>query len=41
MIHHANKPCPEMAARMGTDVIDTVLQVSLSSEGTMEAKPVV
>jgi hypothetical protein len=26
---HANKPCPEMAARMGMDVMDTVLPVSV------------
>lgn len=32
MVHHANKPCPEMAARMGTDAIATVLQVSQCSQ---------
>jgi hypothetical protein len=32
MVHHANKPCPEMVARMGTDAIATVLQVSQSSQ---------
>jgi NAD(P)H-dependent FMN reductase len=38
MVHHANKPCPELAARMGTDAIDTVLQVSQSTEtGKVEA----
>ncbi|OWY64495.1 NADPH-dependent FMN reductase [cyanobacterium TDX16] len=31
-IHHANKPCPEMAARMGTDAMDSVLQISQSCE---------
>lgn len=41
MVHHADKPCPELAARMGTDAVDTVLQVSLSSDGVMDAKPVV
>jgi NAD(P)H-dependent FMN reductase len=39
MIHHANKPCPEIAARMGADVIDTVLQVSQSTQtGKVEAE---
>jgi NAD(P)H-dependent FMN reductase len=28
IVHHAEKPCPELAARMGTDAIDTVIQVS-------------
>lgn len=38
MIHHANKPCPELAARMGTDAIDTILQISQSTEtGKVEA----
>ncbi len=38
MIHHANKPCPELAARMGNDAMDTVLQVSQSIEtGKVEA----
>jgi NAD(P)H-dependent FMN reductase len=35
---HANKPCPEMATRMGTDAMDTVLQVSVCPEtGKIEA----
>jgi hypothetical protein len=39
MIHHANKPCPELAARMGTDAIDTLLQVSQSTEtGKIETR---
>jgi NAD(P)H-dependent FMN reductase len=29
---HANKPCPEIAARMGTDVTTTVLTISVSSQ---------
>jgi NAD(P)H-dependent FMN reductase len=29
--HHANKPCPEMAACMGTEVMDTVISVSAST----------
>ena len=37
---HANKPCPEMATRMGTDAMDTVLQVSVCPEtGKVEAIP--
>ncbi|NJM67243.1 MAG: hypothetical protein HC851_16995 [Acaryochloris sp. RU_4_1] len=41
MMHHANKPCPETAARMGTDMRDTVLEVSQSSlTGKVEANPV-
>ncbi len=40
MVHHANKPCPELAARLGADTIDTVLQVSQSLEtGKVEAAP--
>lgn len=39
---HANKPCPEMAARMGMDVMDTALQISQSVQtGKVEASPVV
>ncbi|BAY14003.1 NADPH-dependent FMN reductase [Calothrix sp. NIES-2098] len=35
---HANKPCPEMATRMGTDAMETVLQVGLCSQtGKVEA----
>lgn len=35
---HANKPCPEIATRMGADVLETVLQVSLFPEtGKVEA----
>jgi NAD(P)H-dependent FMN reductase len=38
MTHHANKPCPELAARMGEDAMDTVLQVSHSTQtGKVEA----
>ncbi|BAY62063.1 NADPH-dependent FMN reductase [Calothrix brevissima NIES-22] len=37
---HAHKPCPEIATRMGTDAMDTVLQVSLCAEtGKIEATP--
>ncbi len=37
---HANKPCPEMAARMGMDVMDTVLQISENMQtGKTEASP--
>ncbi|MGA7954543.1 MAG: NAD(P)H-dependent oxidoreductase, partial [Gloeobacterales cyanobacterium] len=39
---HANKPCPEMAAHMGMDVMDTVLQISQNVQtGKVEASPVV
>jgi NAD(P)H-dependent FMN reductase len=31
---HANKPCPEMAARMGTDAIDTFIQVSTDDQSS-------
>lgn len=35
---HANKPCPEIAARMDQDVMEIVLQVQTDSEtGRMEA----
>ncbi|MEC4817304.1 MAG: NADPH-dependent FMN reductase [Scytonema sp. PMC 1069.18] len=38
---HANKPCPAIAAQMGTDVMDTVLQVSHNAQtGEVEATPV-
>jgi NAD(P)H-dependent FMN reductase len=38
---HAYKPCPEIATRMGTDVMETVLQVSASHEGNqIEATPI-
>ncbi len=30
-LYHANQPCPEMAARMGTEVMDTVMPVSAST----------
>jgi len=33
MNHHANKPCPEKAARMGTDETDTVMEVNTSEIG--------
>ncbi|MBW4667314.1 MAG: NAD(P)H-dependent oxidoreductase [Cyanomargarita calcarea GSE-NOS-MK-12-04C] len=29
---HANKPCPEMATRMGTDAIDTFIQASTDTQ---------
>ncbi|AFY53049.1 putative flavoprotein [Rivularia sp. PCC 7116] len=35
--HHANKPCPENAARMGTEETDTVMEVS-STEAGMDIK---
>ncbi|MEH2316758.1 NADPH-dependent FMN reductase [Nostoc sp.] len=38
---HASKPCPEIAARMGADVMDTVLEVSYNAQtGKVEATPV-
>jgi NAD(P)H-dependent FMN reductase len=38
---HANKPCPEMAAQMGTDAMETVLQVSNNAlTGKVDATPV-
>jgi NAD(P)H-dependent FMN reductase len=37
MNYHANKPCPELAARMGMDAVDTVLQVGCSETGGVEA----
>ena len=41
MNHHADKPCPEKAAKMGTDATDTVLKVSTCSQtGKVEAKAV-
>ncbi|MDZ8054463.1 MAG: NADPH-dependent FMN reductase [Aulosira sp. ZfuVER01] len=37
---HANKPCPEMATRMGVDAMETVLQVGLCTQtGKVEATP--
>lgn len=39
MNHHANKPCPEKAARMGTEETDTVMEVS-TSETDMAIKVV-
>lgn len=39
--YHASKPCPEIAARMGMDAMDTVLEVGMSAEtGKIEANPV-
>jgi NAD(P)H-dependent FMN reductase len=39
--YHANKPCPEIATRMGMDAMDTVLEVGMSAEtGKIEANPV-
>jgi hypothetical protein len=41
MVHHANKPCPEVAARMGSDAADTILQVSQCSQtGRVEGTPI-
>jgi NAD(P)H-dependent FMN reductase len=41
MVHHANKSCPEIAARMGSDTADTVLQVSQCSQtGRIEGIPI-
>ncbi len=41
IVHHANKPCPELAARMRVNAIDTVLQVSQNSQtGQIEGNPV-
>ncbi len=38
---HANKSCPEIAARMGADTMDTVLKVSENDQnGQVEATPV-
>lgn len=38
---HASKPCPEIAARMGADAMDTVLQVSRNAQtGEVKATPV-
>ncbi|MGQ4646707.1 hypothetical protein [Lyngbya aestuarii] len=38
---HANKPCPEMAAKMGSNSAGTVLEVKTCSEtGKIEATPV-
>lgn len=38
--YHANKPCPEIAAKMGTETEDTVLRVTCSEAGEIEAIPV-
>ena len=39
-VNHANKPCPEIASRMGMEAIDTVLKVNTSKEtGKIEASP--
>jgi NAD(P)H-dependent FMN reductase len=39
--YHANKPCPEVATRMGMDAVDTVLQIRTCSQtGKIEANPV-
>lgn len=38
--YHANKPCPEIAAKMGTETEDTVLRVTCSEKGEVEATPV-
>jgi NAD(P)H-dependent FMN reductase len=41
MVHHADKPCPEIASRMGTDAADAVLQVSQCSQtGRIEGTPI-
>ena len=39
MNHHANKPCPEKAARMETEETDTVMEVS-SSQTSIDVKVV-
>ena len=39
MNHHANKPCPEKAARMETEETDTVMEVS-SSQTSIDIKVV-
>lgn len=39
MNHHANKPCPEKAARMGIEETDTVMEVS-SSQTSLDIKVV-
>ncbi|MBW4614449.1 MAG: NAD(P)H-dependent oxidoreductase [Desmonostoc vinosum HA7617-LM4] len=39
---HANKPCPEIATRMGADAMDTVLEVSNNTQtGEIKATPVI
>jgi NAD(P)H-dependent FMN reductase len=35
--YHANKPCPELAAKMGTEILDTVLQITCSQTGEVKA----
>jgi hypothetical protein len=41
MVHHANKSCPEIAARMGSDAADAILQVSQCSQtGRIEGVPI-
>jgi NAD(P)H-dependent FMN reductase len=38
---HANKPCPEIATRMGADTMDTVLKVSNNAQtGSVEVTPI-
>lgn len=37
--YHANKPCPEIAAKMGTETEDTVLRVTCSESGEVKATP--
>lgn len=39
-VYHANKPCPEIASRMGMEALDTVLKVNTAKEtGKIEASP--
>jgi NAD(P)H-dependent FMN reductase len=38
--YHANKPCPEIAAKMSTDTEETVLRVTCSESGEVEATPI-
>ncbi|MBE9171017.1 NAD(P)H-dependent oxidoreductase [Pleurocapsales cyanobacterium LEGE 06147] len=37
--YHANKPCPEIAAKMGMETADAVLRVTCSQTGKVEAIP--
>lgn len=37
--YHANKPCPEIAAKRGTETEDMVLRVTCSKSGETEATP--
>ncbi|MGV2830893.1 NADPH-dependent FMN reductase [Myxosarcina sp. GI1(2024)] len=37
--YHANKPCPEIAAKMGSETTDMFLQVTRTQTGKVEAIP--